>query len=200
MQAANNAHRGIAFKYTRRKKLNANALAAKQKVPKPSEAPKPKGVWGTRVAAAAAASAASRKNTNNKNKSTKRIANRFLGKPPRHPRGPRGAYPKQQEIIFYGRNVPIPENKPMPVSKPKPENKPKEQMFLEYLKERSNSKRKGSQSSQKKVDQTTLEKMTFGMENVKTYGDLKGMTKEQGIKWLGSQPEEFDLVDFFKHF
>ncbi len=167
MQAANNAHRGIAFKYTRRKKLNANAnaLAAKQKVPKPSEAPKPKGVWGTRVAAAAVAA------PKNKNSTNRKLAAN-IGKPPRHRTRSLGRYPnslEQYPPVWYG---------------PKGGPKPKEKTFLEFLREQSKNK-KGARTPLE-----DLQKMTFGKVFPKPYKILEQMTETEGMEWIQRQPEE----------
>lgn len=82
------------------------------------------------------------------------------------------------------------------VKKEEPKPDTEEQSFLEYLDERSKSKGKSGQ----KPSLEKLEKMNFGNTNIKTYANLKKMKKEEGMKWLQSQTDDFDLVGFLKMF
>lgn len=125
-----------------------------------------------------------RSNNNNSNANIRGL--KFLknskGKPPLHPRPPRGPYPVEEEKVFNRRQVAAAE--------------PEEQSFLEYLKERSKSKRKPGQN----VPESYPNNTRFGNTNIKTYGNLKRMKKEEGMKWLQSQTDDFDLVGFLKMF
>lgn len=125
-----------------------------------------------------------RSNNNNSNANIRglKLLKNSKGKPPLHPRPPRGPYPVEEERVFNRRQAAAAE--------------PEEQSFLEYLNERSKSKGKPGQ----KVALEKLEKMSFGNTNSKTYGNLKKMKKEEGMKWLQSQTEDFDLVGFLKMF